>query len=153
MRASDFFGILVQHAETDVAEVVKIPQKPVESIKTGIEIAIARTLDDDETDAGRKNLSESVEVPYKTVLEQMIFPHSTPVSRSRDLVLMLCRMTVTVLDLALITYVGSRGSRFDLDYLKMNCQDIEVHSAYIFNFNCTLRRSACLDGFFDGKRL
>ncbi|MCJ1479928.1 hypothetical protein MMC06_000082 [Schaereria dolodes] len=94
-------------------------------------------------------------MPCIGILEQLGVEHSASALDSSASILMICRMTAILLDLGLVAYAGSHGSRFDLEYLKKDCQTIEVSGIFdnAFDIRCNLLRLACLDGFLDQRML
>jgi hypothetical protein len=62
------------------------------------------------------------------------------------------RVTASVLDLGLVSYVGGHGSRFDKEYLQRDITSLGTNSSSALNFRCGLRQLACLNGFLN-KRL
>ncbi|CAG8972511.1 hypothetical protein HYALB_00001203 [Hymenoscyphus albidus] len=75
-----------------------------------------------------------------------LFPHH---------VLLLCRILTLVLDLGLVSYVGSHGSRFDLEYFEVDKPEIvvasDMHSKIGFVFS--LRKLACLNQFLNHQQV
>jgi hypothetical protein len=69
--------------------------------------------------------------------------------------LLLCRVLVDLLDLGLVSYIGSHGTRFDLDYIEQDLSSTlsEVTANSRIGFICSLRRLACLDEFVNNQKV
>jgi hypothetical protein len=146
-----FFSILRLHKGTNAAEIVKLQASLVESIKVGIEQSIDHILDDPWDAISQVCLSEYVEVPCAVLLEDTGIMPSMSHSRNSHSILTLCRMTALLLDLAMVSYVGSHGSPFCARFLDNNRQIVEVRgvSEDDFSFSCSMQSLACLHGFLD----
>lgn len=146
-----FFSFLRLHKGTNVAEIVKLQASLVEGIKVGVEEAIDQILDDPRGDNSQVCLSEYVEVPCAVLLEDAGILRSKSHSRNSHSILTLCRMTALLLDLAMVSYVGSHGSPFCARFLTDNRQMVEVQgvSEDDFSFSCSMQSLACLHGFLD----
>jgi len=141
------YNLLVKHAGKDVAEIVRISRDFLDDVKIGIEIATILICNGDiGPEAIHMHLQECVELPCSRMLEMLHLPYPE-VSRSSLSILVLCRKTAILLDLALVSYIGSHGTRFDLDYIQRDVSSIAVQGGGedLLNFDCTLRQLACLD--------
>lgn len=145
----EFYSMLVQHPGRDVAELVQIPQKRIQGLKKAIEISIVRCFDEN---ANPKQVEEFLiygVAPACADLLNLMYPHtSIPTSNTRSAILTICRATVLLLDLALVAYVGSHGSRFD-SYIESGSACIEIGASRkdLNSFACMLRPLACLSEF------
>ncbi|KIW18855.1 hypothetical protein PV08_03144 [Exophiala spinifera] len=144
------YSVLVQHSKPGIAELVLVRRSDLEDVKGSLERGI------DEI-AGRENSLESIMwryivAPICGLLGRLCFPTSTDLFRSWSPSLALCRMTCLLLDLTLITYVGSHATDFqqDLGYFENNIA-IKGNLEQISGFRCIRRRLACLDGFLDSN--
>jgi hypothetical protein len=151
------YNMLLRHPDKEVAEIVNVPRHLLDAIKVGIETATAAIYESD-SDTGVEvahiYLQECIEPPCSQLLNILHLPQAEKFSRSGPSILSLCRMAVVLLDLALVSYAGSHGSRFDLDYLHQELPSVVVEGqGDSFSFDCTLRQLACLDGFFDHKKV
>ena len=158
---TSFFSILVKHPGIDVAEVVKIPIATVQGIKIGFETVFARLSDDLITPNLSTYLEDCLKVSFTPFLAQLGLSYPPDYAQMADdtidSTLMLCRSIAILLDLAIVSYVGSHGSRFDQNYLQRNFNDIEVQNPTdeysVGNFRCTLLPLACLNEFLDKKEV
>jgi hypothetical protein len=100
-------------------------------------------------------LQEHIELPCSQLLDILHLPTTEETPRPSAAILDLCRMRSILVDLALVSYVGSHGMRFDRDYLESELPSIIVQGGNggSFNFNCTVRKLACLDGFLDHEKV
>ena len=151
----DSFNIMVEHPEKDLAEIVRISISDVDDIKGGLEAAIPRILEQSELKSIESYLIDFIAAPCEKMLRGLGFPHDTSSLTSKLSISMTCRMLALVLDLALVSYVGSHGCRFDLEYIDQECQDIKVQSPLeeVFSFDFHLRQLACLKGFLDNRMI
>ena len=149
---TSYYSFLVKHTENNVAEVVRISANFIDSIKTGIENATVHIngLGADQIDL---YLQWFLEQSLSEVLA-LRFPRE-PLPQSRISILQLCRMTVILLDLALVSYLGSHGLRFDLDFIKTDTPSILVNSGEEtrLSLECSLQQLACLDEFLDRRKM
>jgi hypothetical protein len=150
-----FFSILLRRTTpTDTIELVKIyPSFLLSTIKESLEHLMAQILENVDYDEP-KYLSNMVEEPCSNLLNSMGFALPTE-TRTNQAILALLRTTMTMLDLALVSYVGSHGSRFDMDYVKKDVAHFDVLGASdkAFSFRCGRQRLACLNGFLDSREV
>ena len=150
-----FFSILVGSTYDDYAEIIKIREDTVRKIKNSIGKAIVSLHQDDEltsihilTRAGRVCLKFLTDVQLAP--EESLNLNSTKTCPWETSALSF-RLVALILDLGIVTYAGSHGSRFDLDYSKGDQSLIKVDSGpdAKIGFTCCLERLACLDDFLD----
>ncbi len=145
------YSFLVKHTENDVAEVVRISADCIDSMKTGIELATVQIgeggIGPDWIDL---HLQEWLEQSCSEALALLRVPRE-PLQQSHTSIVQLCRMTAILLDLALVSYVGSHGLRFDLAFIKTDTSSILVNSGEEskLSLECSLQHLACLDEFLD----
>ena len=150
-----YYSFLVKYTENDVAEVVRISADFIDSIKTGIELAMVQIgeggIGPDWIDL---YLQECLEQSCSEALALLRFPRK-PLQQSHTSIVQLCRMTAILLDLALVSYVGSHGLRFDLDFIKTDTPSILVNSGEEsrLSLECSLQKLACLDEFLDRRKM
>jgi hypothetical protein len=109
-----FYSILIQRREPRIAELVPIQHSSVEQMKVGLEVVIGNIAGNAvSVEQLQVELAECVVEPACALLRSIRFPTTIDLSRSWALALVLCRMTSMLLDLALVTYVGSHVSRFE----------------------------------------
>jgi hypothetical protein len=153
--STTFYSILVKHPSTDIAELIRLPRERIDGLKTGIESAITRIADADiSLEPTDLELSECIALPCDYLLGIMHLRLSNTIPNTRVSILTMCRITALLLDLALISYVGSHGSRFNV-YIKSAAESIEVPNKHqdLNSFRCTLMPLACLDGFLDHAKV
>lgn len=148
-----FFSILRLHEGIDVAEIVKLRVSLIENIKGGMEAAFRYIIDEIGGDSPKALLREYVEVPCTILLEDAGIMPPRSHSRNSQSILTLCHMTAHLLDLAVVSYVGSHGSPFCERFLGQDSQRVEVRgdSEDDFSFNCSMQSLACLHGFLDKR--
>jgi hypothetical protein len=149
------YNLLVKHDDNAVAEIVKIPRAFLDDMKIGIETATVQIRDSGTTpEIIHVTLQECIELPCSQLLDILHLPTIGETPRPSAAILDLCRMTSILADLALVSYVGSHGVRFDRDYLKSELSSIVVQgrNGGSLNFDCTVRQLACLDGFLDHEK-
>jgi hypothetical protein len=149
----NFFSFLLRRtAPINTAEIVKIhPSLQLDSIKVSLENVIALLLQDALIRDPQQLVANFMEDSC-SLLGSMGFKLPEE-RRSNASMLTIIRMTMILLDLVLVSYVGSHGSRFDLEIMGQNTEQIDVlgTSNDTFSFRCGLQRLACLDGFLDSR--
>lgn len=151
--SKDFFSFLLRRtAPTNTAEIVKIyTLSKLDSIKVSLENVIAQLLKNIHIHDPCQYVADFVEEPC-SLLSYVGFKLPEQ-RRSNASMLTIIRMTMILLDLALVSYAGSHGSRFDHEYFGQSTKQIDVlgTSDDTFSFRCSLQRLACLDGFLDSQ--
>jgi hypothetical protein len=150
-----FYNIIVEHPEKDIAEIIRISNPLIEGFKAGLESAIkgvCRPCED--LNEIQDDLMELISEPINNLLQILHLSLSNLSPRTTTSILILCRMTTVVLDLALVSYVGSHASDFGR-YINVDLQSIDIRSEhdYLSDFRCSLKRLACLDGFLDSQKV
>jgi len=151
----DCFTMLVQRDQRDgdVAELVQVQRDQLVDFLEAIGKAIVKILkvgrplsDRVTTSSIRdiimpacKNLAHNIGAPIDR-LELSLYDANV-----------LCRVLVLLLDLGLVSYLGSHGSRFDFEYMNQDLSKTTVVPAIVdkIGFHFTLKRLACLDGLLD----
>jgi len=152
----EFYSVLVEHPTEHVAELVEIRLSQLHELRTGIESTISLVFSgalssDSETTARaiRTSLCASNEI-----LSSLHFPQHTHSSApSLGHTLLMCRIVVLLLDLGMVSYIGSHGSPFGT-YVQSDAESIEFQDhtvAASYGFSCNLRSLACLEGFLDTR--
>lgn len=150
--SKDFFSFLLRRS-ADTAEIVKIcPSLRLNNIKLCLENACRHVLENIGVADSQQYLTYLVEEPCLGLLDDLGF-NLPEVTRPNTSILAILRTAMLLLDLALVSYVGSHGSRFNDKYMAINSQQINVvgTSGDEFSFRCYLQRMACLDGFLDSR--
>jgi hypothetical protein len=145
------YNLLNSRPGTDVAELVRIPIDEVEAMQLGVISNLEYLFRRKETkpEIAFANLSYDVMSPCLSILARL--NHKPDVS-SIGSILVVGRVTALLLDLALVSYTGSHGWRFNQDYLKRDARTIAVNWVDSpLNFTCTLTQLACLDDFLDKR--
>jgi hypothetical protein len=154
----DFFSILLRRTTPkETAEIVKIyPSTQLSSLKKSLEHIIAQILENIEHGAYGETqyLSKMVGGPCSKLLETMGF--ELPIeTRTNQETMDLLQNTMTLLDLALVSYVGSHGSRFDIEFINKDVAYFDVLGASdtALSFRCSRQRLACLNGFLNSREV
>jgi hypothetical protein len=152
----DAFTILVQREPKhgDVAELVQIERKLVVEFHGAIASAILKILKPGRpllSNAASSTISEILMPTCERFMEHLGAPLQA-VLKVYD-ILVLCRILTLILDLGVVSYVGSHGSRFDLDFLAQDHSELRVtpQSKSNIGFRFSLKRLACLDEFLNNK--
>ena len=159
--STTFYTMLVKHPGKDMAELVRIEIERILGLKAGIETAIAQIF---EINSNRNSeiihviemeLSDCIAIPSSHLLGTMLLPND--IEPGHLSILTACRMTALLLDLSLVSYVGSHGSHFNA-YIGSRTETFEINNKNGFNgsqnsFTCSLMPLACLDGFLDHARV
>lgn len=145
----DFYSVLVHHPRRDEAKLVRIPQGSLGALKTGIENAIMRVFNGD-PEGPEFVLLSFVATQCDDILENMnLLPGTSGLP-----VMAICRAAVLLLDLALVSYVGSHGTRFT-SYIQSTVELISIRSNNrdMPPFGCGLKRLACLSEFLGDSKV
>lgn len=151
---TDFYSMLVEHPEKDVAELVKIKTTQLRKLKAEVEVLISYVFKSasDTSSESQSIVFTKTLVAKKELLDALhLSQHQKSNSMSVTHSLLMCRIIVLLLDLGLVSYVGSHGSRFGT-YIKSNTDSSGFQhniSASSYGFTCSLMPLACLDGFLD----
>ena len=153
------FNILLKLTGNDVAEIVNIPISEVEDIQKGTVDCVQAIYRDGQGDlntpAMRTIVGGLAFTPYKSLLRRLYQPLESVSSPSIIQMLDVMKDTAFLIDLALVSYTGSHGSRFDKDYLNREVAAFEVglQARSPFSFRCSLTRLACLHNFLDKREV
>jgi ubiquitin domain-containing protein len=153
--STTFYSILIKRPSTNIAELIRIPPERIDGLKTGIESAITRIADADiESEPTDVELSECIALPCDYLLGIMKLRLTNTIPYTRVSILTMCRITALILDLALVSYVGSHGSPFNV-FVNSTAESIEVPNEQedLNSFRCTLMPLACLDGFLNHSKV
>ncbi|CZR56830.1 uncharacterized protein PAC_06719 [Phialocephala subalpina] len=145
----DFYSMLVYHPQRDAANLIRISQDKLHALKTGIENAVTRVF------RGDPEGSQFVLLSFVATQCDDILGSLNLLPRTQGLPIMTtCRATVLLLDLALVSYVGSHGSRFT-SYIQSAAETISIRSNSIEMppLSCGLKRLACLSEFLDNSKV
>ncbi|KAI1377583.1 hypothetical protein F4677DRAFT_41307 [Hypoxylon crocopeplum] len=138
--STDFFSILLLRDDKDIAEVVKIPR----AVLTDFAEILLATLG-----AAQEEPRDVISELVTPALQQfMSLLGCGPLTSDA---LDACRVLAYLLDLGLVCYVGSHGSRFDQEQFEREMQSFSVNPEGTFGFDCSLRPLACLNGFLDAR--
>lgn len=160
--ATTYFSFLSARPKHNLAEIVPISRDNLAGLASGIDYVISEISSKATATSSsvQSCLERSISTSLNRLLEPFddtVFPPDSFTKQTGLPILEICRMTVLFLDLALVCYVGSHGSRFDEEYLHVRTptRGITVNSTHSksFSFQCTIRCLACLNGFLDHKRV
>ena len=149
---SGSFSILLKYHGKDIVEIRRIPVGLADSLKEGAELVIGQTLESLDDESLLFSLAQFVLVPCNSILEYLGFEQLPDVKGSTDRMLMLFRLTASLIDAALISYVGSHGSRFDTNHIHEDrsgsgpgCGEIGLYDRRdSLAFKCSLNSLTCL---------
>jgi len=156
--SSTFFSILVLKDHQDTAEIVKISRQVLEGIIDALLLAITVAR----LESNSSNNPESVDGGLKSLVIPAVLsflsllgcaPHACEQLELESLpnILDMCLVIAYLLDLGLICYVGSHGSRFDQEYFGRELKSLNVNAQGKLQFNCGLQPLACLNSFLNAK--
>ena len=140
----DYYSLLLEHPKYDLAEIIRLPRKMISDFKESLEPVLLGS-----THETVDQLLKHTEEQCSTILALLggiNRPAST--TRSSD---QFFWMTAVLLDLALVSYVGSHGLHFGLGIKESSQFSVEVSGS--FGFRCQLSRTACLNEFLDDKKI
>ena len=150
-----FFSILVRSTYDDIAEIFKIRESTVRKIKNCIGKAII-ALDQADELTSLNTLTRAGRVCLKFLIDVQLAPEESLNLNSTkacpwETSTLTFRLVALILDLGIVTYACSHGSRFDLDYSGRDQSLVRVDSGpdAKIGFTCCLERLACLDDFLD----
>ena len=148
------FSILLKHQDKDIVEIKRIRSDLLDNIKTGAVTAIGQILEDLDDNAFLVSLIEFLYFPCLRFLEEVGFSKPSTAPQNVKAMMMLFRNSALLIDIAIVSYVGSHGSRFDHKYLERDCSIIVGESEdSTLGFRCSLRSLSCLDEFIDKKKV
>lgn len=158
--ASSYYSFLLERPSHNVAELIAIERSFLLALKQKLEASIQMLADDQNfwewSSEIRESLSDCLLPVLMSFLGSLCNEASQIQPTSDDYLSRLCRVTILLCDLALVSYVGSHGSTFNeqLSTLeKPRHFAISSKSAGVYSFRCDLRRLTCLDGLLDSKQV
>ncbi|KAI1152406.1 hypothetical protein F4825DRAFT_309638 [Nemania diffusa] len=142
--SSDYFSLLLLTADGEAAEVIKIPKATLVGLSEALltVLPIAR----EEGTGTVVSILDSVDSFRELCKSFQIYPDSDDVVET-------CRIIAYLLDLGLVCYVGSHGSRFDREHLGYDQDKFEADSLGGIGFECRLHNLACLSGFLNSRQV
>ncbi|KAM7216361.1 hypothetical protein V8F06_008283, partial [Rhypophila decipiens] len=150
------FSLLLKRQDLEAAEIIKIPIQDVDTILNGT-LANLKRVHERESNIGlvHESLCAQVFEPCISLLGRFYWPIDGPPNLpTTELILVTGRITAILLDIALVSYTGSHGCRFDTYYLKKDARTFGVDpSTNLPGFRCSLRRLACLEDFLDKREV
>ncbi len=154
---TSFFSVLVERCDGAVAEIVKIHKEFLvelrDSLERAIIIIIAR---DDGVDRASETIMDCIGPAGKEfldIIECKLLGSDILIVNALPEMLNLYRMVACILDLGLVSYVGSHAARFDTEIFQREMSPLIFNLPENFSFDCSLRTLACLDGFLDAKQV
>lgn len=139
-----YYSLLLEHPESDLAEIIRLPRKMISDFKEALEPML---IESSHETIGQ--LLKHTEEQCSTILA-LLGPINIPTSTTRSSG-QLFWMTAALLDLALVSYVGSHGLHPGLGVIKGSQFGAEVSG--LFGFRCQSSRTTCLNEFFDSKKI
>lgn len=153
---TSFNLIVLNYPRFNTAEIVKIPINDVKIIHDGALKCMENIHYNKESlkEAYLQSiLSEHVFAPCQSLLTRFHWPIK-PNGWAIDIALSTGRMTALLVELALLSYAGSHGCRFDMEYFGKHTRSFGINwSPYEVGFRCSLRRLACLEAFLDKREV
>jgi hypothetical protein len=153
--STDFFSFLLRKASrNDTVELVKIePSAELSTLKSSFEHVITQILE--------TLVIEDQNLLFMALGQPCLrFLSSIGISLDRQIAtnlttLHMLRNTMSFLDLAVVSYVGSHGSRFDLEFMGQEMHEFTICSEFdgLLGFRCSRQRLACLDGFLESRKV
>jgi len=155
---TNFYSLLVQHPDdrNDIARLVQISQRRLDDWRINVESAIgiiARTaMIEDITNVLVKRIAfcckhffDSIGLPLRLKIQ----------GQSRTFIIETFRMAVVLCDLALVSYIGSHGSRFPKRHLDSESEGLRIVSfdLRLPVLTCSLRPLSCLREFLDDNKV
>ncbi|KAE8445349.1 hypothetical protein EG329_013471 [Mollisiaceae sp. DMI_Dod_QoI] len=154
---TSFYTLLVRHPEEDVAELFRIKYGDVVRFKTDIESRIIDIFDSQRTwKEVTLSLSKSISGVLEDLLDIMGHPRADSYPEFSLFSVLTCRMKVLILDMGLVSYVGSHGSTLTASWIASPPESplalIEIRSFDVGfgTVTCSLQPLACLRGFIGG---
>jgi hypothetical protein len=133
----------------------RIPITDVKAIQTGVVECLECIYSHEGLDINdiQAILWAQVLAPCESLLGRLNYSLKTE-GLTIDHILAIGRVTALLLDLALLSYTGSHGCRFDNDYLQKDVRNFEVGWENTpLKFRCSLTRLACLHEFLDKREV
>ena len=157
--SSKFFSIVLLKDDQVTAEIVKIRREIIENISSSLLSSISIVLSEKDSsdyseivDIGLVSFLKPVLLSFLDLLGCTPYPHDPLDLHSSPDILEICLAITYLLDLGLICYVGSHGSRFDQEYFGSEPLSLtNTHGK--LKFDCSLQPLACLNGFLDTKSI
>ncbi|KAI1266425.1 hypothetical protein F5Y18DRAFT_358249 [Xylariaceae sp. FL1019] len=142
--SSDYFSLLLLTENGEAAEVVKIAKATL----IGLSEALLTVL---------PIVREEGIRTVASILDSVVSFHelrdSLRINPDSNDIVETCRVIAYLIDLGLVCYVGSHGSRFDHEHLERDQDRFEVNSFARIGFECRLHNLACLSGFLDSRQV
>lgn len=156
--SSIFFSILILRSHQDCAEIVKIPRDALGDMTTAFITAISTARSESSSSYAVENVDACLKTQVVPAILSFIGLLGCAPLTSEQLglnspsdILDTCRIIACLLDLGLICYVGSHGSRFDQVYFGHELKSLNIIAQSKLQFDCSLQPLACLNGFLDAK--
>ncbi|KAH8807584.1 hypothetical protein F5884DRAFT_731446, partial [Xylogone sp. PMI_703] len=152
---TSFFSILVERCNGAVAEIVKIQKVLLVKLRDALEMAIVTAGID------RRDITKAYEkitthiapaaIEFLEVLMGKQVASDIGIRNTLSQLLNIYRMIVCILDIGLVSYVGSHAARFDIETFQKETTSFRFDIQNSLSFDCSLRTLACLNGFLDAK--
>lgn len=140
----DFYSLLLEHPEEDIAEIIRLPRKAISDFKESLEPVLLESSPET-VDQLLKHTKEQC----STILA-LLSPMNLPATATHSLG-QIFWMTAVLLDLALVSYLGSHGLNLGLGMIKGTRFGADLPG--LFGFRCQLSRTACLHEFLEKKKI
>ncbi|KAH6706628.1 hypothetical protein BKA61DRAFT_698509 [Leptodontidium sp. MPI-SDFR-AT-0119] len=151
---TSFFSILVERCDGAVAEIVKIHKELLVGLRSSLEIAMTTACDGVDLESAHETIIDCIGPAAQELLDILDCKQlgsDILIVNTLPEMLNLYRMLACILDLGLVSYVGSHAARFDTEIFQQNMNPLRFDLRNNLSFDCNLRTLACLDGFLDAK--
>lgn len=152
---TSFFSILVERCDGAVAEIVKIYKNLLVKLRDSLKVAIVITHNNGvDLESDHEMIMNSIWPAAQEFLDILNFKQlgsDAPIMNTLPEMLNLYHMVACILDLGLVSYVGSHAARFDTEIFQRDMNSFRFDLRNNISFDCSLRTLACLDGFLDAK--
>lgn len=157
-----YYSFLLERSSARLAELRAIDRSFLETFQESLETAARKLVVGGKSvrhrpDDPGASIRESILPILKSFLDPLSDDEPMGAPESTASLLRLCRVTVLLCDLALLSYVGSHNGQSDRwrtvsgGDASPNNFDVESGIPGAFSFRCQLRRLTCLDGLLDSK--
>lgn len=144
----------MERCDGAVAEIVKIHKELLVKLQDSLEIAMTITRDRVDLESAYETIIDCIGPAAQELLDILDCKQlgsDVLIVNTLPEMLNLYRMVVCILDLGLVSYVGSHAARFDTEIFKREMNPLRFDPQNNLSFDCSLRTLACLDGFLDAK--
>jgi hypothetical protein len=152
---TSFFSILMERCDGAVAEIVQIHKNLLVELRDALEVGMTISRDSmADLEGAYGTIMDCIGPAVQNCLDvldrKQVGRDELPVNTLPGM-LTIYRMVACILDLGLVSYVGSHVSRFDTEVFLREMNPMRFDLENNLSFDCSLRPLACLDGFLDAR--